>query len=307
MILQYTKLATHPAVFRSLTGLTVAQFDALLADALPRYQEAERLRHTRPDRRRAIGGGSQFTLALRDHLLLTVIWLRVYPTYPLLGYLFGVSEYVAQRALKRVLPVLEATGVDTMRLPDPGRGHRRTLDDLLREVPALALLVDTYEQPVQRHKQRQEADRYYSGKKKRHTMKTQVVVETAHERIVAVAPSEPGPMADVRVLRRSGLRDQLPPGMVIGGDLAYVGMTEGYPDVAGAWPRRKPRGKPRPTEDMAYNRAFAQQRVTVEHVIGRMRRYECLSQRDRHHRWGMTARNRAVAGLVNRTNWRITT
>ncbi|MGI8857082.1 MAG: IS5/IS1182 family transposase, partial [Thermomicrobiales bacterium] len=63
MILQYTKLATHPAVFRSLTGLTVAQFDALLADALPRYQEAERLRHTRPDRRRAIGGGSQFTLA----------------------------------------------------------------------------------------------------------------------------------------------------------------------------------------------------------------------------------------------------
>ncbi|MGI8858074.1 MAG: transposase family protein, partial [Thermomicrobiales bacterium] len=59
--------------------------------------------------------------------------------------------------------------------------------------------------------------------------------------------------------------------------------------------------------DMAYNRAFAQQRVTVEHVIGRMRRYECLSQRDRHHRWGMTARTRAVAGLVNRTNWRITT
>lgn len=307
MILQYAKLTTHPSVFRSLTGLTVAQFDALCADALPRYREAERLRHTRPDRQRAIGGGSPFTLALRDHLLVTVVWLRVYPIYPVLGYLFGVSEYVAQRALGRVLPVLEAAGLDTMRLPDPGKGHRRTLDDLLREIPDLAVLVDTFEQPVQRHKRREQADRYYSGKKKRHTMKTQVVVDERDERIVDIPPSEPGPMADITVLRRSGFLDRVPQGMGVLGDLAYVGMTEGYPDVAGAWPRRKPRGQPRPPEDVAYNRAFARRRVPVEHVIGRMRHYQAVTQRDRHHRRGMTARNRAVAGLVNRTNWRIAT
>lgn len=305
MILQYAKLTRHPTVFRSLTGMTIAAFDGLLTDALPRYQEAERRRHTRPDRLRAIGGGSQFTLTLRDHILLTVVWLRVYPTYPVLGYLFGVSEYVAQRALGRVLPLLEAAGLDTMRLPDPGKGHRRTLDDLLREIPDLAVLVDTYEQPVQRHKQRDEADRYYSGKKKQHTMKTQVVVDGGNERIIAVAPSEPGPMADITVLRRSGVLSQLPPGLVIGGDLAYVGMTEGYPAVTGAWPKRKPRGQPRPPEDVAYNRLFARQRVPVEHVIGRLRQYQAITQRDRQHRRGLTARNRAVAGLVNRMNWRI--
>jgi hypothetical protein len=38
----------------------------------------------------------------------------------------------------------------------------------------------------------------------------------------------------------------------------------------------------------------------VEHTIGRMRRYQCLSQTDRHHRNKHTARTRAVAGLVNR-------
>lgn len=306
MILQYAQLTTHPAVFRSLTGLTVAQFDALLADALPRYREAERLRHSRPDRLRDIGGGSQFTLALRDHILLTVVWLRVYPTYPVLGYLFGVSEYVAQRALKRVLPVLEAAGLDTMRLPDPGRGHRHTLDDLLRDTPELALLIDTFEQPVQRHKRRAEADRYYSGKKKMHTMKTQVVVNEWDERIVAVVPSVPGPMADLTVLRQSGFLHRVPEGMGVLGDLAYVGMTAGYPDVRGAWPRRKPREKPRPPEDVAYNTAFARRRVHVEHAIGRMRHFQAVTQRDRHHRWGITARNRAVAGLVNRTNWRLT-
>jgi hypothetical protein len=305
MILQYAHLTQHPMVFRSLTGMTVAQFDALCADALPRYQEAERLRHTRPDRLRAIGGGSQFTLAVRDYLLLSVVWLRVYPTYPVLGYLFGVSEYVAQRALGRVLPVLEAAGLDTMRLPDPGRGHRRRLDDLLREIPALAVVIDTFEQPVQRHKDRDEADRWYSGKKKRHTMKTQVAIDERDERIVDVPPSEPGPTADITVRRRSGLLDRIPVGIGVIGDLAYVGMTEGYPGVHGAWPRRKPRGQPRPAEDAAYNRAFARRRVPVEHVIGRMRCFQAITQRDRHHRRGMTARHRAVAGLVNRMNWRI--
>ncbi len=82
-------------------------------------------------------------------------------------------------------------------------------------------------------------------------------------------------------------------------------MDDLAPGVGGATPRRKPRGQPRPVEDVAYNRAFARRRVGVEHTIGRMRRYESLTQRDRHHRRGITARNRAVAGLVNRTNWRI--
>ena len=114
-------------------------------------------------------------------------------------------------------------------------------------------------------------------------------------------------MADITVLRRSGLLDRVPQGMGVLGDLAYVGMTEGYAGVAGAWPRRKPRGQPRPPEDGAYNTAFARRRVPVEHVIGRMRCFQAITQRDRQHRRGMTARNRAVAGLVNRTNWRIAT
>jgi hypothetical protein len=52
--------------------------------------------------------------------------------------------------------------------------------------------------------------------------------------------------------------------------------------------------------DRRYNRAFARRRVVVEHTIGRLRSYQALSQRDRHHRRAHTARVRAVAGLVNR-------
>ncbi len=118
-------------------------------------------------------------------------------------------------------------------------------------------------------------------------------------------PSVRGPTADLVVLKRSGLLPRLPPGVgVCGGcplgSMTYVGVND---LVAEATPRRKPRGQPRPPEDVAYNQAFARRWVRVEHVIGRLWRDESLTQRDRHHRRGMTARNRAVAGLVNRTNW----
>ena len=300
MILQYPRLSRHAPIFHTMTGLTVPQFDALVRDALPVYAAAEQARHTRPDRQRAVGGGHPFTLTPRDHLLMAVVWLRRYPINAVLGYLFGVEETTALRTVRRVIPVLEQLGLDTMRLPDPGRGKRATLDDLLRETPGLAVLVDTYEQRVQRHNDRDEADRWYSGKKKAHTVKTQVGVDEGDGRIVDIPPSVPGPMADLTLLKGSGLLPRLPPGVGVLGDLAYVGVNDLEPGVTGATPRRKPRGQPRPAEDIAYNTAFARRRVTVEHSIGRMRCYECLSQRDRHHRRGITARNRAVAGLVNR-------
>ena len=283
MILQYARLSRVPGVFRAMTGLTVPQFDALSRDLLPHYTAAERQRLSRPDRQRAIGGGTQFTLTARDQILLTIVWLRRYPTDAVLGYLFGVSETITLRTRHRLVPLLEAAGLDTMRLPDPGRKHRVHLDDLLRETPELAVLVDTYEQRVQRHHDRDEADRWYSGKKKAHTVKTQVGIDERDGRIVDVPPSVPGPTADSVVLKGSGLLPRLPSGVGVCGDLAYVGVSDLEPGVRGATPRRKPRGQPRPVEDVAYNRAFARRRVPVEHTIGRLRRYECLTQRDRHH------------------------
>ena len=84
-----------------------------------------------------------------------------------MGYLFGVSDSTALRAIRRCLPVLERTGRDTMRLPDPGNGKRRDLPTLLKQTPALAVIVDTFEQRTQRPQRRQRA--YYSGKKKAHS------------------------------------------------------------------------------------------------------------------------------------------
>jgi hypothetical protein len=295
MIMRYEYLSQHPNVFQKCTGLTVALFDQLVEDVLPLYLEAETRRLSRPERKRDIGAGHPFELDARDHLLLTVIWLRLYPIHEVLGYLFAVSDSTVSRLIERVLPVLEPSGRDGMRLPDPGKKRRRQLPDLLRDIPELMVMVDSFEQRVQRPPG---DDSHYSGKKKQHTLKSQIGVDSDTGRIVEVSESVPGPTADITLLEASGLLERLPEEVGVGGDLAYLTLPKLR--RRGFAPRRKPRGKDRPPEDVTYNRAFSQVRIIVEQTIGQLRRFQSVNATDRNQRRQHRARVAAVAGLVNR-------
>jgi hypothetical protein len=300
MICRYDSLRRYPTVFLKMTGLRLNEFADLLDDMLPRFATAEQNRLKRADRRRAIGAGRHADLAPHDQILLAVIWLRQYPTNEVLGFLFGVSDSTVSRVLNRLVPLLSASSKDTMRMPDPGRKRRKELDALLNETPELAVIIDTFEQRVQRSKDRKDADAHFSGKKKQHTLKPQVAVDEHDGTVCDVGESAVGPTADLTLLKQSGLLERLPDRVGAIGDLAYVGIAQAHPQGLGATPRRKPRGKERLEEDVSFNRAFSRRRIKVEHTIGRMRRYQSLSQTDRHHRRDHTARTRAVAGLVNR-------
>ncbi|AMV24339.1 hypothetical protein VT84_08075 [Gemmata sp. SH-PL17] len=74
-----------------------------------------------------MGWGDDFDLCTADQLLLTVIWLRQYPTNEVLGFLFGVPGSTASRARARCVPVLERAGRNAMRIPDPGTARRTRL------------------------------------------------------------------------------------------------------------------------------------------------------------------------------------
>jgi hypothetical protein len=298
--MRYEHLKHHATVFLKMTGLHLPEWDKLVDDLLPEFVQAEKERLSRPDRQRDLGGGRNATLVGRDQVLLTVVWLRVYPTHEVLGYLFGVSDSTVSRVIARVLPLLEQAGRDTMRMPDPGRKRRRSLDQLLSHTPELAVVIDSFEQKVQRPKDPNERERFYSGKKKTHTLKSQVAVNEETGAVVDVGDSVPGPTADMNLLAQSGLMERLPDGVGGIGDLAYVGIDKLHPQALGASPRRKPRGKPRPPEDSAYNTAFSRRRIIVENTIGRLRRYQTLTQTDRQHRQNHASRVCAVAGLVNR-------
>src|SRR5688572_4196070 len=149
MMMKYLYLSHDANVFLKMTGLSVQEFDELLNVVRAVYQDAEVKRLSYPTRQRAIGGGQSPELDERDQILLSVVWLRVYPTHDVLGYFFGISQPTVGRYISRVLPILAQTGQDGMRLPDPGRKRRRSLDKLLKEMPELVVVIDSFEQKVQ--------------------------------------------------------------------------------------------------------------------------------------------------------------
>ena len=298
MTLEYDHLKNYAPVFLSMTGLRVGEFESLAKDILPQFEAAENQRLARATRQRGIGAGEKPHLDNRDQLLLTVIWLRQYPTHDVLGFFFGVSQPTVGRYIERMLPLLEQAGRDSMKGQDPGRKRRRSLAALLKDVPDLVRVVDSFEQRVQRPKLVADRDGWYSGKKKTHTVKSQIVVESESGWIRDVTDSVKGRVSDIKLIEVSAVLDRLPDLTGMMGDAAYQGIAKLHP--LGCSPYKKPiRGEL--TEDMiAYNHAFSQRRIIVETIINRLRRYQSLTQMDRQHRHGHTARVCAVAGLVNR-------
>jgi hypothetical protein len=285
-----------------MTGLSICEFDRLVVEVEPGYEATERERLARPDRVRALGAGHPFELDYQDALLLTMIWLRQYPTGEVLGYFFGVSEPTARRTVKRVMPGLEATGRATFRWPDRKKG--RNLPEILEDCPEVAVVIDSFEQRIRRPKDREKADKNYSGKKKQITRKTQVCVDWDGH-ICHVSGSVPGPMADITLLKETKVLESLPEGVGAWGDSAYQGMRDLHPQGLGAHPRKKPRGKPRPPEDKIFNTALSRERVIVEHRIGHMRHFQATQQMYRHNLDSHTSTVVAVAGVVNRRReWR---
>jgi hypothetical protein len=66
-------------------------------------------------------------------------------------------------------------------------------------------------------------------------------------------------------------------------DLGYLGMAKEYVCKALSIPHKKPKKQELDAMQKLENRVFAQERVTVEHAIGGMKRYRILSDRLRMH------------------------
>ena len=114
----YEKLRRRPAVFRNLTGLSIEEFEALyqqLVNDIERYDET---RLEQGERQRAVGAGRRYDHDARNRLLMAMIWLRVYPTYEVLGFIFDLDKSNICRNLKGVLAVLREQLGDEVEWPD---------------------------------------------------------------------------------------------------------------------------------------------------------------------------------------------
>jgi len=308
----YERLSRRPKSVPSLIGMPLAAFDELYAEFEPVHQQrlksAGLTRRTKTPRRRAVGAGRRYQYDLRDRLLMALFWLRVYTTYEVLAFFYNLDKTNVEDNLKDILATLEMMTTFNFERPGPERVKLRTPQAVMDAFPDVRLVIDGKEQRVQRPKSTKDDDGnsqdnqrpYYSGKKKAHTMKSQIAVRP-DGLIEAVSDSVPGGANhDLALLRRTGLLAQLDPEEAAMMDKGYTGIANDNPETKVYLPHKARRNHPLTEEQKAYNRLLAHYRIVVEHTIAQMNRFQVLQQVFRHRRESHTQIVHIVAGLVNR-------
>ena len=268
-----TQLQRYPKDrVRALFGLEPAALGALLAATLPELA-ARRLaqQQAKPGRRRAPGGGRGRKLLPYQEVLITLVYLRHNVSHAACGAMFGVSADISENSFHAVVQLLrdlcpahrfDAEKKWTKREPS---WHPDTLD---------VVLVDSFETPIARPSLPDVQRKFYSGKKKRHTIKSQIVTDARGE-VLAVETGHPGPASDKTVYEGSAAATQYPRA-ARRADLGYQGVPEML------LPHKRARGKagergPELTEaQKAENRWAASQRVHVEHGVRRVKAWRIL-------------------------------
>jgi hypothetical protein len=298
-MLTHDEVARHPSVFPDLFGVTFPEFEPLFAAyeaARQRLLARSKRTWAGTPRVRKPGGGDKPDLAPRTRLLMALFWLRVYPTYELLGFFFGLHKRNAQLGVRAVLAVLQTLDDFPFDRPGPGRRKMRSAAQAMDAFPGVRLVIDGKEQRVRRPR----AQRlYYSGKKKAHTLKTQVAVDPSG-RIESVSRSVPGRVHDLRLLRRTGLIGRLAAGEGAMLDKGYDGIANDHPDKALILPHKARRHRPLTRAQKRFNRVVGRYRIVVEHTMAQLNRFAALRQVYRGRPTGHSAAVRSAAVLVNR-------
>ena len=310
-MLTYEKARRSPKIFKAIAGMSPQQFDSLYAEVAKIYGEAKFARLNSKPRKRGVGAERRFALDLRERLFMLLFYYRTYVTQILVGLVFSVGQATVSRDIANLEPVVRRC------VPLPEKLHMaankaRTIEDLEEIIPGLAVLIDASEQPVYRPQDNQTQKKYYSGKAKRHTMKTQYTT-TYDGQIVHKSTPVEGSKHDFAPFQQDNAafpadlpHDADAPQGVGGrtrtidiGDGAYTGMQKQYPDrdvrVA---VKRKP-GRELTPEEKAYNRALSRIRILVEHAIRRIKIFRVMGDRYRNPRRKYDLINDIVCGLVN--------
>lgn len=275
----YYQAALHTdRMCKALTGLTVHEFIDLIGDFTYYYHEHEAKR--KKIRQRKIGAGRNSKIETIEEKLFYVLWyMKTYPTFDVASFQVGFARSSACYWMHDLLPILELTMKRKFVLP------KRKISDpeeYFRLFPeAKEVFVDAVERLKQRPKKKKSQQKAYSGKKKTHTRKS-VIVSDNKRRVLVVTKQKSGRRHDKRLADKEDIFQQVPKEVAVMADTAFVGEDKVHPNIH--IPKKKPRGRNLTYDEKEINKIISSYRVIVEHAIGGIKRYRCMSEKLRNHK-----------------------
>ena len=251
---------------RALLGLTRPALGELFIVALPEIEkQRQQQQANKKNRKRKVGGGRKRLLKPYQEILLTLLYLRHNVAFCVVGMMFGVSADVAENTFHEIVGILRDV-CPANRWEAEKRWNKKEPSWKPDEIDQV--IVDSFETPVPRPSIEPKQKDFYSGKKKDHTLKTEILIHVEGD-ILDIDPGYRGPKSDKKLHEQSEVAKQFPKATVLG-DLGYQGLE------GAELPHKKPRGGELSCEEKEENRAFSSVRVRVEHSIRRVKAFRIV-------------------------------
>lgn len=281
----YSYLLKHPELFQYAIGIRYSQFLELLPKFSNSLRKAETLKAYSKKRIREIGGGRKATLKdATTKLFFILFYYKTYPTFRFAQILWSFDKKNVQLWVNFLAPILfSALGYELSLIK---RKKISRFNLWLEEYPQLTeFIVDCTERAIQRPEDNKEKNilqsEYYSGKKKHHSVKNQILVSPDSKRVLAVSDTKKGTVHDKRLFEEDPLLMYLPENSQGMGDLGYQGTEKLNPRLKMLLPQKKPPGKDLTDNEKANNKAISSIRVRVEHPFSYIKHFNILSGRFR--------------------------
>ncbi|WP_414573200.1 transposase [Nostoc sp. CCY 9925] len=269
MVFDYIQKYHHRT--KQILGISYEQLKSLWNCAIKRHQEIKTKLQSQKIRINAAGGGRKELLSIQEQICLCLFYLRQMPTFQVLGMLFGVSKTEANDTFHYWIPILR--DVLPASLLEQVSNNESDLLFVQEVLTNFRLLVDSLEQPIYRHSDQKEQQLYFSGKKRQHTLKNQMIGMPEGKDIVEVEVGVPGPTADIKLFRKSQTKfDKSQP---FSGDKGF----QGGENIT--TPHKKKPKRELTQQQKDENKALSSNRIFIEHLIRLLKIFRIASQRFR--------------------------
>jgi hypothetical protein len=242
-------------------------------DLVPQFENALYVAaKNKPRRERAVGGGKKGVLKdAQMKLFFLLFYIKTYPTFDVIGFLFGKHRSQCCTDVHTWLPLLEKILGHAVVLPE-----RRLLsvEEFYERFPGVTdIFPDGTERRMERPQKPRRNRRMYSGKKKMHTRK-HIIVADDRKRILMLSPAKPGRRHDKRIFDGRSIAEHTPSDVHIWGDSGFQGIGEKHPHVHVA--KRGTKKRPHTEVEREENHFIASVRIVSEHAIGGMKRFRIM-------------------------------
>ena len=260
-----------------------------------RYHKHEIQRLSKKYREIEIGAGRPFKLDIKDRFLMLLVYYRLYITYTLAGFLFDLDQSNICRNIQKIESLIRKC------IPLPQKIYKitkrlKTPEEVEKYFPGFLAFIDSTEQQIPRPKNKRRRTVYYSGKKKKHIVKTQLMVNNRGF-IIHKLGHKKGRRHDYDIYKKN--HPITPKKVVNVFDLGYLGVENDFPDQLSSLPYRKKRSMELSQEEINFNQEHAKKRIAIEHTICRLKKYRIMSDVFRNRLRKFNKISDIVSGLVN--------